>query len=165
MPKVKLSNITATRLNAKDKAFSIFGKDATGRDIEVELPVSALTRLAAEARRAAMTTPRPSSIPANAPGEWGEVTPLDIKTAVVGTLQPPAGPAVAIVFDQGHATELAFRLPPASAHELGKLLQAEGEKLKGAPPPQNLQDVLRKKSAPAPQAKPAAKPAAKPKTK
>jgi hypothetical protein len=145
MPKAKLTSITATKLKAKDKAFSIFGKDGSGRDIEVELPLSAITRLAAEARRAAMSTPRPSSIPANAPGEWGEVVPLDIKTAVVGTLQPPAGPAVAIVFDQGHDTELAFRIPPASALELGRLLTAEGEKLKGAPAPQNLQAVLNKK--------------------
>lgn len=138
MPKTKLSNISATKLRAKEKSFSIFGKDSAGREVEVELPLGAITRLAAETRRAAMATPRPSSIPANAPGEWGEVVPLDVKTAVVGTLQPPAGPAVAIVFDQGHDTELAFRLPPASALELGKLLQAEGEKLKNAPEPQNL---------------------------
>lgn len=150
MPKAKLSNVTATKLRAQDKSFSIFGKDAAGRDIEVELPLAAITRIAAETRRAAMATPRPSSIPANAPGEWGEVVPLDVRTAVVGTLQPPAGPAVAIVFDQGYDTELAFRLPPASALELGRLLQAEGEKLKNAPTPQNLKPAPK----PAPKAAP-----------
>lgn len=138
MPKSKLTNVTATKLRAQEKAFSIFGKDSAGRDVEVELPLAAITRIAAETRRAAMATPRASSIPVNAPGEWGEVVPLDVKTAAVGTLQPPAGPAVAIVFDQGHPTELSFRLPPASAMALGKLLQAEGEKLKDAPTPQNL---------------------------
>ncbi|BCJ92346.1 hypothetical protein IZ6_30810 [Terrihabitans soli] len=152
MPKAKLTNVTATKLRAQDKSFSIFGKDSAGREVEVELPLSAITRIAAETRRAAMSTPRPSSIPANAPGEWGEVVPLDVRTAVVGTLQPPAGPAVAIVFDQGRDTELAFRLPPASALELGKLLQAEGEKLKDAPTPQNL-----KPAGPPPVAKPAPK--------
>ena len=57
---------------------------------------------------------------------------------MVGTLQPPAGPAVAIVFDQGQDTELTFRIPPKSALELGKLLMDEGEKLKDAPPPQGM---------------------------
>jgi hypothetical protein len=139
MPKSKLSTVTATKYRAKDKVFSIFGRDSAGRDVEIELPFESLTRVSAETRRAAMATPRPTSIPANAPGEWGEVVPLDVRTAVVGTLQPPAGPAVAIVFDQGMETELAFRLPPASALELGKLLHAEGEKLKDAPLPQNMQ--------------------------
>lgn len=148
MPKIKMSSVTATKLRAKEKAFSVFGRDSAGRDVEIELPLDSLRRLGAETRRASLATPRASSIPANAPGEWGEVVPLDIRTAVVGTLQPPAGPAVAIVFDQGQETELAFRLPPASALELGRLLQAEGEKLKNAPPPQDLQSVLKKKSAP-----------------
>jgi hypothetical protein len=138
MPKAKLASFHAVKVHAAEKTFSIFGRDGAGREVEVELPPSAMTRIAAETRRAALITPRPTSIPANAPGEWGEVVPLDIKTAVVGTLQPPAGPAVAIVFDQGHDTELTFRLPPQSALEIGKLLQAEGEKLKDAPAPKGM---------------------------
>ena len=138
MPKAKLSSVNAIKVQAKDKVFSIFGRDGAGREIEIELPLSSMTRLAAETRRAALATPRATSIPANAPGEWGEVVPLDIKTAAVGTLQPPAGPAVGIVFDQGQDTELTFRIPPSTALELGKLLLAEGEKLKDAPLPQGV---------------------------
>lgn len=138
MPKAKLSSVSAVKVQAKDKVFSIFGKDGAGREVEIELPLSSMTRLAAETRRAALATPRPTSIPANAPGEWGEVVPLDIRTAAVGTLQPPAGPAVGIVFDHGHDTELTFRIPPSTALELGKLLLAEGEKLKDAPLPQGV---------------------------
>jgi hypothetical protein len=139
MPKSKLASVNAIKVQAKDKVFSIFGRDGAGREVEVELPLSSLTRISAETRRAAMSTPRPTSIPANAAaGEWGEVVPLDIRTAAVGTLQPPAGPAVGIVFDQGHDTELTFRIPPQTALELGKMLLAEGEKLKDAPPPQGM---------------------------
>lgn len=135
MPKVKLASIIGLKTRGAEKVFSIFGKDGAGRDVEIELPLSFLTRLSAEARRAALATPRPTSLPANAAGDWGEVVPLDVKTAAVGTLQPPAGPAVGLVFDHGNDTELAFRLPPATALDIGRMLLAEGEKLKDAPIP------------------------------
>lgn len=143
MPKAKLSSVAAVKVQAKEGSFLIVGRDPAGRAVEVELPLTAIRRLAAETRRAAAVTPRASSLPANAPGEWGEVVPLDIKTAAVGTLMPPAGPAVGVVFDHGLDTELAFRLPPKTALELGQLLLTEGEKLKDAPPPQ----VVRKPAA------------------
>ncbi len=135
MPKVKLASIVGLKTKGAEKVFSIYGRDGAGREVEVELPLSFLTRLSAEARRAALATPRPTSLPANAPGEWGEVVPLDVRTAAVGTLQPPAGPAVGLVFDHGNDTELAFRLPPATALDVGRMLVAEGEKLKDAPVP------------------------------
>ena len=58
--------------------------------------------------------------------------------AAVGTLQPPAGPAVGLVFDPGHDTELTFRLAPSNAREVGKLLMDEAEKLKDEPLPPSL---------------------------
>jgi hypothetical protein len=131
MPKVKLSSVTATKLRTTDGVFAVHGRDAAGREVEVELPLSAIRRLAAETRRASLVTPRRSSLPANAglPGDWSEVVPLDVRTAAVGALTPPAGPAVGIVFDQGEDTELTFRLPAKGARDLGQMLLAEGEKL------------------------------------
>jgi hypothetical protein len=64
--------------------------------------------------------------------------PLDVRTAAVGTLMPPLGPAVAMVLDHGLDTELAFRLPPVTALELGRMLVDEGEKLKDAPLPRGM---------------------------
>ncbi|MDX6805076.1 hypothetical protein [Terrihabitans rhizophilus] len=130
MPKIKLTNIVGVQVQSKDETFSILGRDGAGREVVVELPLSAARKLAAETRRIAMVRPKtPNPVP-QVPGQTGEVVPLDIRTAAVGTLTPPAGPAVAIVFDQGEETELAFRLPAAGALELGHLLVKEGEKLK-----------------------------------
>ncbi|MGQ4274390.1 hypothetical protein [Terrihabitans sp. B22-R8] len=130
MPKVKLANVLGVQVQAKDGTFSILGRDGAGREIQVELPISAATKLAAETRRAALAKPFAPS-PTAAPGSWGEVVPLDVRTAAVGTLSPPAGPAVAIVFDQGEPSELTFRLPASGALELGNLLIQESTKLKG----------------------------------
>ena len=139
MPKVKLATFLAVKVRASEQTFSIFGRDAAGREVEVELPLTMMTRVSAETRRAALITPRPTSVPANAtPGEWSEVAPLDIRAAAVGTLQPPAGPAVGLVFDPGHDTELTFRLAPSNAREVGKLLMDEAEKLKDEPLPPSL---------------------------
>lgn len=130
MPKVKVASLTATKLQSSQGSFLIVGRDGAGREVEIELPIGAMRRLSAEMQRAAMATPRPSSVPANAtPGEWGEVVPLDVRNAAVGIIQPPAGPAVGVVFDQGFDTELTFRLPVRTAMELGKLILGEAEKL------------------------------------
>ncbi|MFC5069475.1 hypothetical protein [Flaviflagellibacter deserti] len=132
MPKAKMTNVVGVTVQAKAGTFSILGKDSAGREIEFELPLDAMKRLAAETRRASMLHPGPSLVPKDAkPGEWGQVVPLDIRTAAVGTLSPPAGPAVAIVFDQGHETEIAFRIPGDGAKHLGELMIKESEKLKG----------------------------------
>ena len=139
MPKVKLTTLAGIKTNAAERAFSVFGRDSAGRDVEVEFPLSILTRLVAEAKRASLLTPRQTSLPANAKkDEWSEVQALDVRDAAVGTLMPPAGPAVGMVFDRGRDTELAFRLPPKTAIELAKLLIAEGEKLKDEAPPPSL---------------------------
>ncbi len=139
MPKVKLASLVGIKTKGAERVFSVYGRDSAGRDLEIEFPLSILTRLAAEARRAALVAPRLSSVPSDAaPGEYGEVQALDVRTASVGTLMPPAGPAVGIVFDQGQDTELAFRLPAKGALELGKLLLVEAEKLKDEPVPLQL---------------------------
>jgi len=139
MPKVRLAALAGIKTRAADKVFAVYGRDSAGRELEIEFPLAMMTRLAAEARRAALVTPRRTSLPANArPDEWGEVQALDIRDAAVGTLMPPAGPAVGMVFDRGRDTELAFRLAPNTAIELAKLLLAEGEKLKDEAPPPSL---------------------------
>jgi hypothetical protein len=131
MPKIKLSNVAGVQVQARDGTFSILGRDGAGRETVVELPLSAAKKLAAETRRVSLLRPSAPSAPYQAPGDTGEVVPLDVRTAAVGTLTPPAGPAVAIVFDQGHENELTFRLPAQGALELGQLLIAEADKLKG----------------------------------
>jgi hypothetical protein len=131
MPKVKLSNVAGVQIQAREGTFSILGRDSAGRETVVELPLSAMKKLAAETRRASLLRPGTPSTPFQSPGEIGEVVPLDVRTAAVGTLTPPAGPAVAIVFDQGEDSELTFRLPAQGALELGQLLVAEADKLKG----------------------------------
>jgi hypothetical protein len=139
MPKVKLASLAGIKTKGTERVFSVYGRDSAGRDLEIEFPLSILSRLAVETRRAAIVAPRLSSVPADAkPGEYGEVQALDVRSASVGTLMPPAGPAVGVVFDQGQDTELAFRLPAKAAHELGKLLLAEAEKLKDEPVPPQL---------------------------
>jgi hypothetical protein len=132
MPKIKLASVSGVQVQARDGTFQITGRDGAGREVQVELPISAARKLSAETRRASLVKPGAPSAPAlGTPGGGSDVVPLDVRTAAVGTLTPPAGPAVAIVFDQGEDTELAFRLPAAGAKELGELLVREGEKLKG----------------------------------
>lgn len=129
MPKTKLATISGVQVQADAGAFSILGRDAAGNEIEIELPMSAMNRLAAETRRAALVEMTSKSQALEERGKWGEVVALEARSARVGRLQAPGAPTVALIFDHGEQTELAFRFPPKGAYELGTMLVREAERI------------------------------------
>jgi hypothetical protein len=129
MPKTKLATIGGVQVQAKAGTFSILGKDSAGNEIEVELPMCAMIRLAAETRRAALVEMTSKGQALEERGKWGEVVALEARSARVGRLHAPGAPTVALIFDHGEQTELAFRFPPKGAHELGVMLVRESERI------------------------------------
>jgi hypothetical protein len=129
MPKTKLATISGVQVQANAGTFSILGRDSAGNEIEVELPMSAMNRLAAETRRAALVEMTSKGQALEERGKWGEVVALEARSARVGRLHAPGAPTVALIFDHGEQTELAFRFPPKGAHELGVMLVRESERI------------------------------------
>ena len=129
MPKTKLVTISGVQVQANAGTFSILGRDSAGNEIEVELPMNAMNRLAGETRRAALVEMTSKGQALEERGKWGEVVALEARSARVGRLHAPGAPTVALIFDHGEQTELAFRFPPKGAHELGVMLVRESERI------------------------------------
>jgi hypothetical protein len=127
MPKQKIKTVTTVRLAVESGTFTLNGRDGAGREIEVELPVSALPRLAQEARRASLAA-QARGVRLGGQGDWGDATGVETQAVQVGHF-PGDPPSVALVFDPGTDNELAFRFPTEGARQLGQHIIAEADRL------------------------------------
>jgi hypothetical protein len=130
MPKQKIKTVTNVRLGVEGGTFTLNGRDGAGRDVEIELPVNALPRLAQEARRAALAA-QARGVRLDGLGAWGDATGVETQAVQVGHF-PGDPPSVALVFDPGTSNELAFRFPTDGARELGQHIVAEADRLAGS---------------------------------
>ena len=113
--------VRATSNSWTSETFLVSGKDGAGRRITVEIPIEAIPALNSMARRRMAASSLPSQ-QATAEGPWLYAQTLPVASINARRMPAPDGEIIALTFDRGQETEIAFRLSLQEAEQLDQLL-------------------------------------------
>lgn len=133
MPRVHFTQIKSLDINAVAKTVSVHGSNDKGQTVTAIMPIESLLRVVEEAKRAKLMAIRLSAGPLRTAGSVTEIVPIDTRTVDVARVEMHTESFVAIIFDRGFESEIAFRLSPEPARTLGRQLVAESEVCISAP--------------------------------
>jgi hypothetical protein len=125
MPKAFFTTIKTLDVNANSDTVSIHGNNDKGQPVTATLPMAAFTRVAAEARRGNLMKHRLAAGSLEKRGQIIECVPLDSRTFHVARVDMSQTPFLALIFDSGYESEIAFRLDVDAARRMAQQLLDE----------------------------------------
>lgn len=128
MKRLRVSRMTSIRVMAIDDKCVLFVVDEKGKSAEIHIAMPMLFRAASEARRGKESYEARKNVGLlENPGKPNELPIMELRSIDVGNVPISAEPTVVLALDKGYETELAFRLSPDDAANVGRKLIAESE--------------------------------------
>ena len=126
--RLSLSKFVEMRTNVADDFCDLFCLDDQRKKVEIHIPIFILTRAAAEATRKVRSYElRKRGGHLRKIGDFVEMPICDMRNCGVMMESQLEPPAVVLVIDKGTDTELAYRIPPATARRIGQDLIGQSE--------------------------------------
>ncbi len=127
--RLRVSALTGMRVNAVDRSCELYCLDDRRQKVEIHMPIPILRKAAAEATRGTLSYEAREKVgPLEKRGEFEELPISDLRNCAVATEPMRDPPAVILVIDKDTETQLAYRISPNAARQIGQQLVDQSER-------------------------------------